>query len=124
MWPFAKWMEQLFRLLKPGDPYYRQWVRFRRGLIFRTVGGCLSMPIVLISLGMATYFLPKEYGWYVAGIVFVIAVMLLSSLYRPLCPRCRQLFIGPFQKSWIMAQMIQERCPHCDLQLYAPHGEL
>lgn len=121
MWPFANWMEQLFRLLKPSDPYYRQWVRFRRGLILRTVGGCLGMPLVLISLFLATRFLPREYGWYVAGVVYVIVIILLASLYRPLCPRCRQ---GFYRMLWARDFPALERCHHCGLQLYAPHGDL
>lgn len=117
-------MEQLFRLLKPSDPYYRQWVRFRRGLIFRTVGGCLAMPLVLISLFLATWLLPKQYGWYVAGTVYVITILLLTWLYRPLCPRCGQWYISPFKKTWSLFYMVQERCFCCGLPLYAPHDDL
>ena len=122
MWPYADWMEQLYQTLKPSDPYYQQWIAFRNGLIMRSFGaGCLAFPIFAISLGIASSFLSTEHAWLSAACLAAGTCAVAYNWYSLRCPRCRRWFydlLGPrFERS-------RERCHHCNLQLYAPHGGL
>ncbi|MFT3881661.1 MAG: hypothetical protein QM703_18605 [Gemmatales bacterium] len=122
MWPYTDWMEQLYGTLKPNDSYYQHWLRFRRGLIMRSFGAvCLAIPVFAISLSIALSFLPPEYAWYIAGGLGMSTGVLAYNCYSLRCPRCRRWFYDLLGER--MAN-VMERCHHCGLQLYAPHGEL
>lgn len=121
MWLFAKWAEQLFDTLKPGDPYYRHWVRFRQGLFLRLWGGCIFGPLFLtIVLGLA-WFLPMPAAWATSAIVLFGVVSFSYYRYPLLCPSCKKPFYGHLDPRHHAA--MQERCLQCGLQVYAPWDE-
>lgn len=121
MWPFSQWMEQLFHLLKPSDPYYHHWVRFRQGLFLRQWGGCIVAPLFIGLILLLAWWLPLLVAaWIAAGAI--AALLMLAYVRYPLkCPSCKRPFYGhlePRRHAYTM-----ERCLQCGLQLYAPQDE-
>ncbi len=113
-------MEQLYHTLKPGDQYYRQWKRFRNGLIWRSYGGMVLMPLVIAIILLLSFVgIPLPWLWGIAvggaAILHIIAI----QHYHLRCPYCGRDFYRDtiFSKSY----MRQERCQHCECQLYAPN---
>jgi hypothetical protein len=122
MWPYTDWMEQLYRLLKPGDPYFLQWVQFRRGLILQSFGAaCLALAVFVLCMFVSLSFIPVEYAWYIAGSIGIAVGVLTYNWYGLRCPRCRRWYYDLFGER---TANIQERCCRCGLQLYAPNGDL
>jgi hypothetical protein len=120
MWPFSKWREQLFRLLKPTDAYYRHWVRFRIGLLMQIVVMILFVPIFLIFTSLFRLVLQPVHAQ-IAGVGTAIFVAFILDVIFPLtCPRCQMFFFG----AWWPQQdaKLMERCINCGLQLYAPNN--
>lgn len=122
MWPYTKWMEELYLLIKPTDLYYAHWLCFRRGLIMRSFGAvCIATLSFCTSFGVAIWLLPVEYAWYVAASIGIASGVFAYNWYGLRCPRCRRWFYDLIGERLASAQ---ERCCHCGLQLYAPHGDL
>lgn len=122
MWPYADWMEQLYRMLKPTDPCYQHWVRFRNGLILRGFGaGYLAITAFVISFSIATLFQTIDKAMFTAACLGFATAVIAYNWYNLRCPRCRHWFYDLLGER--MAN-VMERCHHCGLQLYAPHGDL
>lgn len=118
---FAKWAEQLFDTLKPGDPYYRHWVRFRQGLFLRLWGGCVFFPLFLGIILLFSWLISMEYAAFLA--LAITAILLMVSYWRyPLnCPSCKCSFYGQMDPRRNAYRI--ERCVYCGLQLFAPRDD-
>lgn len=122
MWPFSKWREQLFCLLKPSDAYYRHWVRFRIGLLMQIVVGITFVPVFLICTMLFGLVLQPVHAQLVGVGAAILAAFILDLIFSLNCPRCQMMFFG----AWWPQQdaKLMERCIHCGLQLYASQDEL
>ena len=123
MWPYADWMEQLYRLLKPTDQYFAQWVHFRNGLIYRQGGGYLlyMVPAFGISGFISYYCFNTGYAMVIGMFVGWFAMLIGLFRHQLICPRCKRQFYGHI---WERNHPTRERCMYCGLQLYAPHSDL
>jgi hypothetical protein len=113
--------KSLYQLLKPGDPYQRHWVWFRRRELVRSLIPIIFFTLLITVLSIASALLPDpRVYWSVTMGISLGTVLLIDYLTRLTCPRCRQDFYHPYDK----VRFPRERCHHCGLQLFAPHDEL
>lgn len=107
-----------FRFLKPGDPYYPNWIEMRR----RTRQSWLAFavwPFLSFLLGFALLPLglpgiPLLWGGALAACPFFVVQW--RRVYWP-CPRCGR----PFYYDWGYWGIFVDKCLHCGLSEYAPN---
>ena len=108
------------RDLKAGDPYYAQWMAYRRiqwrsvGLVILLFwGGAALSTAVLAALA------PHAPRWAWPAVVLPWALAAIAASQPPArtpCPRCGK----PFHMTFWYHNAFARRCAHCGLPKWAP----
>lgn len=111
-------MGYLFNFIKPGDPYYPNWVDLRRRrLAFRlALLGCLPVTIGLAVICGMLFDNHQSSFFLVAIPTLLVLVVLNWRRANWPCPRCGK----PFYNSWFVYWPYADNCSHCGLPEYAP----
>lgn len=114
--------------MKPGDPYFHDWSRYRqstrrayRGMIL--FGGFLAGAIVFLAVNQGTQLLPTQVAAAIAGILSAVGASFLGFANRTSmetlelpCPRCGLPFLrGPAGENGFA-----RHCLNCGLPKWAP----
>jgi hypothetical protein len=111
-------MSFTFRFLKPGDPYYPNWVAMRRRTSFAWLAFA-AWPLLAVLLGGALLVvgLPGGPLLWGAGLALVFIFVVRQRQVNWPCPRCGL----PFYRAWWGYRACANHCRHCGLPEYAPH---
>jgi hypothetical protein len=113
-----------FSDLKPEDPYYAAWVKWRRRralalqafFIWFPAGGALSLLLkAAIDTLCSCNLSPFVFLLSLAGIVIGVSIYVTDWP----CPRCGK----PFYREFLRYSSFADNCLHCGLPEYAPHGD-
>jgi hypothetical protein len=113
-------MSFLFQFLKPGDPYYPNWVDMRRRALIAWLTFAAWAPataLLALLLGAALR-LRGALLWAAVPTTLVFIAARVYATSWP-CPRCGR----PFYRSWWVYWPFANNCLPCGLPEYASSGE-
>jgi hypothetical protein len=115
-------MSFTFQSLNRSDPYYSNWVKYRRlnRIVLGAIVGWLSAGLLLAFLTLTIFGAYYLLCWAVP-LMLVIALAYHELLLWP-CPRCGKSFYWVVVVScfYPFAWPVARRCLYCGLRKYAP----